>query len=317
MPFAEGAMVASARAGSFVTSRARKRQELRRARRFARLPCYTCVVATLAGKVIYISGASRGIGAAIARRAARDGARLVVAAKTGQRHPKLAGTIHTVAEEIRGLGGQASPQIVDVRDAAQIESAVGAAVAEYGGIDIVINNASAINLAQTDSLSLARFDLMHQVNVRGTFATVKACLPHLRRSDDARIITLCPPLPAGEGWLGRHVGYSASKFGMSLLTAGFAEEFADAGFAVHGLWPRTTIATAAIEMLMGESGMRRSRKPEIVADAAYHLMTRARESSDAVFHTDEDVLRSAGITDFSGYAVDASAELCPDLFVDF
>ncbi|SHK17256.1 SDR family oxidoreductase [Rhodothermus profundi] len=272
---------------------------------------------SLKGKVLFITGASRGIGKAIALRAARDGARIVIAAKTVEPHPKLPGTIYTAAEEIRAVGGEALPLPVDVRFEDQIQEAVEKAVAHFGGIDILVNNASAIYLAGTLETPMKRFDLMHQVNVRATFACSQACLPHLMKAENPHILVLSPPLKLEPRWFAPHLAYTLSKYGMSMCVLGMAEEFREAGVAVNALWPRTTIATAAVRNLLGgEEMVRRSRKPEIMADAAHVILTQPSRQCTGQFFIDEDVLRQVGVTDFTPYAVDPSiGELTPDLFV--
>jgi citronellol/citronellal dehydrogenase len=270
----------------------------------------------LAGKTVLISGGSRGIGKAIALRAARDGANIVIAAKTIEPHPKLPGTIFTAAEEIEAAGGTALACRMDVRNESEIKACVKQAVETFGGIDIVVNNASAIRLTTTGKTPLKIFDLMHQINVRGTFALSQACLPHLRGRPNPHILTMCPPLNLAPGWLGGHVAYTLSKYGMSLLVLGLAEELRADGIASNGLWPRTTIATAAIRNLLGgEAAVRRSRKPEIVADAAHAVFTRSSRECTGNLFLDEDVLREAGVEDFEAYAVEPGADLIPDLFL--
>jgi citronellol/citronellal dehydrogenase len=272
---------------------------------------------TLQGKTLFITGASRGIGKAIALRAARDGANVVIAAKTTEAHPKLPGTIFTAAEEIEAAGGKALPVVVDVRDEAQIAKAVEEAVARFGGIDILVNNASAISLTGTLQTPMKRFDLMHQINTRGTFATSQACLPHLLKAKNPHILNLSPPLSLQPRWFAPHVAYTMAKYGMSLCVLGMAEEFRDEGVAVNALWPRTLIGTAAVQNLLGgEEMVRGSRTPEIVADAAHVILTRDSRTTTGNFFVDEDVLRSEGVTDFSRYAVDPSQELVPDLFLE-
>jgi citronellol/citronellal dehydrogenase len=271
---------------------------------------------TLKGKTLFVTGASRGIGKAIAIRAARDGANVVIAAKTVEPHPKLAGTIYSAAGEIEAAGGQALACAVDVRSEEQIVAAVEAAVARFGGIDILVNNASAISLTGTLDTSLKRFDLMHQVNTRGTFACSRACIPHLLRADNPHILNLSPPLSLRPEWFAPHTAYSIAKFGMSLCVLGMADEFRAAGIAVNALWPRTVIATAAVENLLGGAAVvRGSRRPEIVADAAHLILTRPSRENTGQFFLDEDVLRAAGVTDLAPYQVDPGADLLPDLFV--
>jgi citronellol/citronellal dehydrogenase len=271
---------------------------------------------TLAGKTLFITGASRGIGLAIALRAARDGANVVIAAKTTDPHPKLEGTIHSAAEAIRAAGGQALAVPVDVRDEAQIAEAVRRGVEAFGGIDVLVANASAISLTRTKDTPLKRFDLMHQVNTRGTFACAQACLPHLERAANPHVLVLAPPLRLEPRWFGPHLAYSLAKFGMSLCVLGLAEEQREAGIAVNALWPRTIIATAAVRNLLGgEEVIRGARRPDIVADAAHAILTRESRACTGNFFIDEQVLAEAGVTDFTRYAVDPAAPLIPDLFV--
>jgi citronellol/citronellal dehydrogenase len=271
---------------------------------------------SLAGKTLFITGASRGIGLAIALRAARDGANVVVAAKTIEPHPKLPGTIHEAARAIEAAGGQALACAVDVRDEAQIAAAVAQAVARFGGIDVLVNNASAISLTPTPATPMKRYDLMHAVGPRAAFACAQACLPHLARAPNPHVLHLSPPLRLEPGFFGPHVAYSTAKYGMSLLVLGLAEELRAAGIAVNALWPRTTIATAAVQNLLGgDEVVRRSRRPEIVADAAHVLLTRPSRACTGRFFLDEELLREAGITDFDRYAVEPGAALLDDLFV--
>jgi citronellol/citronellal dehydrogenase len=273
-------------------------------------------VSNLAGKVLFITGASRGIGKAIALRAARDGARIVIAAKTAEPHPKLPGTIYTAAQEIEAAGGKALPLMVDIRSEEQIAQAVAKTVETFGGIDICVNNASAISLTGTLETPLKRFDLMHSINTRGTFATSQACLPHLKKAKNPHILNLSPPLNMAPKWFQGHVAYTMAKYGMSMCVLGMAAEFKDEGIAVNALWPRTTIATAAIEMLGGEDMMRQSRKPEIIADAAHAILTSDSRTCTGNFFLDEDLLRSRGVTDFEQYAMEKGADLLPDYFLD-
>jgi citronellol/citronellal dehydrogenase len=271
---------------------------------------------SLKGRTLFITGATRGIGKAIGLRAARDGANVVVVGKTDAPHPKLEGTVHSAAEEIRGVGGRALSCALDIRNEVQVERAVERAIAEFGGIDILINNASAIALMKTDDVPMKRFDLMHQVNARGTFCCAKACHAALCRSDNPHVLTLSPPLDLDPKWFGAHLAYTLSKFSMSLCTLGLAEEWKHDRIAVNSLWPRTTIATAAIANLLGgQDALRHCRTPEIVADAAYAILTRPRGGPSGRFFLDEDVLREAGCESFDGYAVEPGAELAPDLFV--
>ena len=230
---------------------------------------------SLSGKTLFISGASRGIGLAIALRAARDGANVALIAKTAEPHPKLEGTVYTAAAEIEAAGGSALPIVGDIRDDAQVEAAVAQAVERFGGIDVCVNNASAINLARTEALDMKRYDLMQDINVRGTFAVSRACIPHLRSAENPHILTLSPPITIEDRWLGPHIGYTLAKYGMSLCALGFAAELREDGIASNALWPRTLIATAAVQNLLGgEAAMERSRKPELYADAAYAVVTR-------------------------------------------
>ena len=273
-------------------------------------------MADLAGKTLFITGASRGVGKAIALRAARDGANIVVVAKSVRSRDKLPGTIFSAAEEIEAAGGKALPVQTDIRDEEQIAYAVDLAVKTFGGIDILVNNASAIYLAGTADTPLKRFDLMHGVNVRGTFACTQACLPHLKQADNPHVLTLSPPLNLNPRWLRDHVAYTLSKYGMSLCVLGMAEEFRDHGIAVNALWPRTVIATAALAMLGGRVKPEQCRTPEILADAAHAIFTRASRACTGNFFIDDEVLAEEGVTDLSGYAVEPGHELYPDLFLD-
>lgn len=272
-------------------------------------------MSTLKDKTLFITGASRGIGKAIAVRAARDGANVVIAAKTAEPHPKLAGTIYTAAEEVEQAGGKALPLVVDVRDEAQVEAAVAKGVEKFGGIDILVNNASAISLTSTLSTKMKRYDLMHTVNTRGTFLCSQKCLPHLREAENPHVLNLSPPLNMEAKWFKNHVAYTMAKFGMSMCVLGMAEEFRGK-VAFNALWPRTTIATAAVNMLGGDALMRRSRKPDIMADAAHAIFCRPHTECTGNFFVDDDVLREEGVTDLDAYAVDPTAELSPDFFID-
>ena len=273
-------------------------------------------VRSLQGKTLFITGASRGIGLAIGLRAARDGANVVIAAKTTEPHPKLPGTIYTAAAEIEGAGGKALPVACDIRNDNEIEAAVAAAVNTFGGIDILVNNASAISLTRTPGTPMKRFDLMHTINTRGTFACTQACLPHLQQAENAHVLMLSPPLDLKPSNFGPHVAYSLSKFGMSLCVLGFADELRAAGVGVNALWPRTIIGTAAVRNLLGgEASVRGSRTPEIVADAAWHILTRNSRTCTGNFFVDETLLRQEGVTEFDDYAVDPTATLLPDLFL--
>ncbi len=274
-------------------------------------------MANLDGKTLFITGGSRGIGLAIAKRAARDGANVVIAAKTAEPHPKLPGTIYTAAQEIEEAGGAALPVVCDIRSEDQVEAAVAAAAERFGGIDICVNNASAISLRPTTHTSMRRYDLMHQVNTRGTFLVSKTCLPHLGKAENPHILNISPPLLMEEKWFAPHVAYTMAKYGMSLCVLGMAGEFREAGVAVNALWPRTAIATAAVQNLLGGDEMiKRSRKPEIMADAAHVILTKPSREFTGNFCIDDETLESSGVTDLSGYAVDPDAELLPDFFVE-
>jgi citronellol/citronellal dehydrogenase len=271
---------------------------------------------SLAGKTLFITGASRGIGHAIAMRAARDGANVAVAAKTTAPHPKLAGTIYSAAEDIERAGGKALPLVVDVRDEASVVAAARQCADKFGGIDICINNASAINLSATEDIDMRRYDLIQQINTRGTFVTSRACLPYLKKAANPHILTLSPPLDLRPQWFADHLAYSLSKFGMSLCMLGLAQEYRADGIACNALWPRTTIATAAVEFALGgEAMMRRSRKPDIVADAAHAILMRPARQCTGNFFIDDAVLFEAGVRDFTSYSVDPAAILIGDLFV--
>ncbi len=273
---------------------------------------------SLAGKTLFITGASRGIGLAIALRAARDGANIVIAAKTKDPHPKLPGTIYTAAEEIERAGGRALPCVCDIREETQIHAAVSEAVKTFGGIDILINNASAISLTPTLGTPMKRFDLMHQINMRGTYACTQACIPHLAKAKNPNVLTRSAPLAIfnSPGLWGPHVASAIAQDGLSLCVLGHSEELRSDGIAVNALWPRTVIATAAVQNLLGgDSTIRGSRKPELVADAAHYILTQPSRSFTGRFLIDEEVLREAGVSDFSSYAVDPQAPLITDLFV--
>jgi len=274
-------------------------------------------VNSLRGKTLFITGASRGIGKAIAMRAARDGASIVVAAKTSDPHPRLPGTIHSAAAEIRAAGGRALPVQVDIRDEAQVERAVQQAVEAFGGIDILVNNASAISLTGTLETPMKRFDLMHGVNTRGTFLCTQKCLPHLTRAENPHVLNISPPLNFDPRWFAPHVAYTLSKYGMSLCVLGMAEEFRASGIAFNALWPRTAIDTAAIAFLGGPAIAARCRTPDIVADAAHAVLTRDARLCTGNFFIDDEVLRAEGITDFGQYRQDGTPEdaLVPDFFV--
>ena len=273
-------------------------------------------MASLAGKTLFVTGASRGIGLAIAKKAASDGANVIIAAKTDEPHPKLPGTIHTAAAEVEEAGGKALALVCDIRDDAAVEAAVAKGAETFGGIDILVNNASAIALLKTEEIEMSRFDLMHQVNARGTFLVSKTCLPWLEKSDNPHILTLSPPLNMLEKWFAPHVAYSMAKYGMSMCVLGMAGEFREKGIAVNALWPRTAIATAAVNMLGGDELMRHSRKPEIMADAAYVILTKPSREFTGNFCVDDSVLEGEGITDLSAYAVNPELPLAPDFFVE-
>jgi citronellol/citronellal dehydrogenase len=270
----------------------------------------------LKGKTLFITGASRGIGKAIALRAARDGANIVIAAKTDQPHPKLPGTVHSAVAEIEAAGGKGLGCIVDIRFEDQVQKAVDQAVQTFGGIDIVVNNASAIFLASTVQTPMSRYDLMQAVNVRGTFLVSKLCVPQMANAANPHILNLSPPLNLEARWFAPNVAYTISKYGMSLCTLGMAEEFRNRGVAVNSLWPRTVIATAAVQNLLGgDEVIRHARKPEIVADAAYAIFTRPSRECTGNFFVDDEVLASEGISDLAHYAVTPGAELIPDFFL--
>jgi len=270
----------------------------------------------LKNKTLFVSGASRGIGLAIAKRAAKDGANIILAAKTAEPHPKLPGTIYTAADEIIEEGGKALPVICDIRDEENVREAVNKGLDHFGGIDICVNNASAIQLTGTLQTDMKRYDLMNQINARGTFLVSKVCLPHLLKSDNPHILNLSPPLDMDPKWFGPHVAYTMAKFGMSLCVLGMAEEFKQDGVAVNALWPRTAIATAAIKnTLGGDSIMNISRSPEIMADAAYIILTKDSKEFTGNFCIDDNLLADNGVTDFSQYADVPFSELAPDFFV--
>jgi len=271
---------------------------------------------SLRGKTLFITGASRGIGLAIGLRAARDGANVAIVAKTDTPNPKLPGTIHTAAEEIRAAGGQALAIACDIRDEAQVTAAVAKTVEAFGGIDICVNNASAISLTGTEQTEMKRYDLMHQINTRGTFLVSKTCIPHLKKAANPHVLNLSPPLNMEARWFAPHVAYTMAKFGMSMCVLGMAGEYKSAGIAFNALWPRTTIATAAIKNLLGgDQMMRASRKPDIMADAAYIIFNRPSRDCTGNFFIDDDVLASEGKTDLTEYSVDPSVKPMPDFFV--
>jgi len=273
-------------------------------------------MATLQGKTLFITGASRGIGKAIGLRAARDGANVVIAAKSKVPNPKLPGTIGSAAEEMEQAGGKALAIQCDIRSDEEVQRAVAQAVERFGGIDILVNNASAIHLADTANTPMKRFDLMHGVNARGTFLCTQACLPQLAKAQNPHVLMLSPPLSMRPRWFAPHVAYTMAKYGMSMCVLGMAEELKDRGIAVNALWPRTVIATAALNLMGGEDTAKHGRKVEIVADAAYAILTRSARSCTGNFFIDEDVLRAQGVEDFERYAVKRGEPLMRDLFVD-
>ncbi|MBS1643768.1 MAG: NAD(P)-dependent oxidoreductase [Bacteroidetes bacterium] len=270
----------------------------------------------LDNRTYFITGASRGIGKAIALRLAQEGAQIIVAAKSTEENPKLGGTIFSAAQEIEAIGGKAFPVVCDIRDEEQIIAAVSKGAAHFGGIDGVINNASAIALTGTAETTAKRFDLMYAINVRGTFLVTQHCLPYLKKSDQAHILTLSPPISLSPQWLAPSVAYTISKFNMSMMSLGWAEEFKNIPIAANSLWPVTTIATAAVQNLLGGDALiNRSRKPEIVADAAFHILSRAANDCSGNLFLDEEVLHAAGIHDFERYAVVPGGPLQRDLFL--
>lgn len=273
---------------------------------------------SLSGKTMIMSGGSRGIGLAIALRAARDGANVVLLAKTADPHPKLDGTVFTAAQEIEAAGGHALPVVGDVRNDADVADAVSKAVDEFGGIDICVNNASAIDVSRTEDLDMKRFDLMQSINVRGTFSLTKACIPYLRKSANPHVLTLSPPLNLAPHWLGIHPGYMLSKYGMTLSALGFAEELRADGIASNALWPRTLIATAAVKNLLGgQDRANRGRTVEIMADAAYEILTKPASEYSGNTAIDDEILSAAGVADFEKYrVVPGSKDLELDIFLD-
>src|SRR6188472_1684549 len=272
---------------------------------------------TLKDKTLFISGGSRGIGLEIALRAARDGANVALIAKTAEPTPQLPGTVFTAAEEIEAAGGRALPIVGDIRDESQVAEAVAATVERFGGVDVCVNNASAINLSGTEQMEMKRYDLMQDINTRGTYVVSKACIPHLREAENPHILTLSPPISTEPRWLQGHIGYTIAKYGMSLCALGFAEEFREAGIASNALWPRTIIATAAVQNLLGgDAAMQRARRPELYADAAYAIVTRPSRECTGNTYLCEDVLAEEGVTDLEPYAYVPGAELLVDLYVD-
>jgi citronellol/citronellal dehydrogenase len=271
---------------------------------------------SLAGKTLFISGASRGIGLAIALRAARDGANVAVAAKTAEPHPKLPGTIYTAADEIEKAGGKALPLVCDIRFEEQVADAVEKTAVRFGGIDICVNNASAISLTGTLATDMKRFDLMQQINARGTYLVSRTCIPHLKRAANPHVLMLSPPLDMDAKWFRGHTAYTMAKFGMSMCVLGMAAEFADEGIAFNALWPRTGVATAAIRnALTGDEGMKHCRTPEILSDAAYLIFNKPAKSFTGRFLIDDNFLAENGVADFDRYRVDPTKDLMPDFFV--
>jgi len=273
------------------------------------------MTASLKGKTLFITGASRGIGLAIARKAAADGANVAVAAKTDRPHPKLPGTLHTAAEEIEAAGGCALALKVDIRDEQAVADAMAKTAEAFGGIDALVNNASAIYLAPTPEVPMKRYDLMHEVNTRGTFVCSQAALPYLVKADNPHILNLSPPLNMEPKWFAPHVAYTMAKYGMSMCVLGMAEEFREQGTAVHALWPRTVIATAALAMLGDAVKPENCRKPEIMADAAHWVLAQRSREVSGNFFIDDEVLEKMGVTDLDQYAVQPGKELLPDLFL--
>jgi citronellol/citronellal dehydrogenase len=270
----------------------------------------------LRGKTLFITGASRGIGLAIALRAARDGANVAIAAKTTEPHPKLPGTVFTAAAEIEKAGGRALPCVVDIRFEDQVYAAVEKTVQTFGGIDVLVNNASAIHISGTVETPMKKWDLMHGINARGTFLCSQACIPHLKKAANPHILNNSPPLNMDPRWFAPHVAYTMAKYGMSMCALGMAEELKEDGIAVNALWPRTVIATAAVQNLLGgDESMRHSRRPEIVADAAYAIITKPSRTFTGRFCIDEEVLRDEGVRDFARYQTVPGAELMPDYFL--
>ncbi|MBR1123323.1 NAD(P)-dependent oxidoreductase [Bradyrhizobium lablabi] len=273
-------------------------------------------MSSLKGKTLFISGASRGIGLAIALRAARDGANVAIAAKTAEPHPRLKGTIYTAADDVRAAGGKALPIVCDIREEAQVMDAIEKTVTEFGGIDICVNNASAISLTNSQATDMKRFDLMMGINTRGTFMVSKYCIPHLKKAANPHILMLSPPLDMKQKWFEHSTAYTMAKYGMSMCVLGLSGELKPAGVAVNALWPRTTIATAAVgNLLGGDAMMRMSRTPEIMGDAAHAIFTRPAREFTGNFCIDDKVLYASGVRDFEHYRVDKSAPLMSDFFV--
>ena len=271
---------------------------------------------SLQAKTLFITGASRGIGKAIALRAAADGANLAVSGKTAEPHPRLPGTVHATVAEVEAVGGRGLALVTDLRFEDQLAEAVEQTHATFGGIDVLVNNASAIFLAGTPQTPMKRFDLLHQVNVRATFMATQQCLPYLRQAANPHVLNIAPPLTMDAKWFAPHVAYTMSKYGMSMCVLGMSEELKPEGIAVNALWPKTAIATAAVQNLLGgQEAMRRCRHPAIMADAAHEILTRPSRNCSGNFFVDEDLLRDLGVTDFEGYAVDPKAELLPDIFL--
>jgi citronellol/citronellal dehydrogenase len=274
-------------------------------------------VSDLSGRTMFMSGGSRGIGLAIALRAARDGANVALIAKTTEPHPKLEGTIYTAAEQIEQAGGKALPLPGDIRNEDQVLDAVAKTAEQFGGIDIVVNNASAIQIQGSETLPMKRYDLMQNINTRGTFLVSRACVPHLKKGTNPHVLTLSPPLNMKPHWFQHHLAYTIAKYGMSMCTLGMAAEYADDGIAFNSLWPRTIIATAAVQNLLGgDEAMARSRKPEILADAAHAILVRDSRSATGNFYIDDEVLAEEGVTDLSGYTYGDGSGLQTDIFLD-
>jgi citronellol/citronellal dehydrogenase len=272
---------------------------------------------SLAGKTLFISGASRGVGLAIALTVARDGGNVALIAKTAEPHPRLEGTIYTAAEQIEQAGGKALPLPGDIRNEDQVLDAVAKTAEQFGGIDIVVNNASAIQIQGSETLPMKRYDLMQNINTRGTFLVSRACVPHLKQGTNPHVLTLSPPLNMKPHWFQHHLGYTIAKYGMSMCTLGMAAEYADDGIAFNSLWPRTIIATAAVQNLLGgDEAMARSRKPEILADAAHAILVRDSRGATGNFYIDDEVLAEEGVTDLSGYTYGDGSGLQTDIFLD-